>query len=105
MAALILQLRTVITGFLKAPAVLKRLGILPEIEDDDLDSEDGYDELKTPELEEDQITVVTVASRAIEVIELEMEWRLARYSCQQQGGLCGSDDSNVDALAVMSGRS
>ena len=33
-------------------------GILPEIEDDDSDSEDGYDELKTPELEEDQITVV-----------------------------------------------
>ena len=33
-------------------------GILPEIEDDDSDSEDGYDELKTPELEEDQIAVV-----------------------------------------------
>ena len=33
-------------------------GILPEIEDDDSDSEDGYDELKTPELEKDQITVL-----------------------------------------------
>jgi hypothetical protein len=37
---------------------LRDWGILPEIEDDDSDSEDGYDELKTPELEEDQITVV-----------------------------------------------
>ena len=33
-------------------------GILPEIEDDDSDSEDGYDEFKTSELEEDQIAVV-----------------------------------------------
>jgi hypothetical protein len=37
---------------------LRDWGILPEIEDDDSDSEDGYDELRTPELEEDHITVV-----------------------------------------------
>ena len=39
--------------------MLERLGnIVPEIEDEDSDSEDGYNELETPELEEDQITVV-----------------------------------------------
>ena len=50
-AALILQLRRVITGFLEAPAVLERLGILPEIEDDDWTR-------KTDTIEEDQITRV-----------------------------------------------